>query len=236
MAGALISAWSFSTWSTFQKCKHRVYLDKVAKAPQPPIINTEDKEHPLLRGNRIHEAAELYVTSSVELISELKKFEKELNHLKHLFNLNKVEVEQPWAFTSEWKITNWSSIDAWVRAKLDAFIRHSDSACVVVDYKSGKSWGNEVTHNLQGQIYAIMALLRYPEIEEVTVEFWYVDQNEITTKHYTRNQVMKFLNTWTQRGNAIVSEVEFKPNPSNAACKYCPFGSNVGSGVCEYKI
>jgi hypothetical protein len=236
MPGQLIAAWSFSTWKSFQKCKHTVYLDKVAKAPKKPIESTEDREHPLLRGNRVHDAAEAYVTEEVELIPELRKFAEELEHLGILYDEGMVEVEQPWAFTSDWKTTNWSSADAWVRAKLDAFVRYlNNTHAVIVDYKTGKLWGNEVSHNLQGQIYAIMAFIKYPDLEYVTVEFWYTDQNEITTKHYTRDQALKFLKTWTQRGNAVTSEIKFLANPSNIACKWCSFGKNVGTGICEFE-
>jgi len=236
MSTSLISSWSFSTWKEFQKCKHKVYLDKVAKAPKPPIESTEDREHPLIRGTRIHDAAELYVTDNVELLSELKHFKAELDHLKDLHSLNQVEIEQPWAFNENWGVTNWSSNDAWVRAKLDALVKYNENSCVVIDYKTGKKWGNEVTHNLQGQLYAVMAFLKYPVLEYSTVEFWYTDQNEMTTKTYTRDQALRFLPTWTQRGKDVTSEVEFKANPSAIACKWCPFGSNVGTGVCEYKI
>jgi len=236
MDRSIISAWSYSTWSMFQKCNHRIYLDKVAKAPKPPIEDTEEREHPLNRGTRVHDAAELFVTDNVELIKELKDFDKELNHLKELYKLGMVEVEQPWAFTSDWGVTNWSSKDAWVRAKLDALVKYNENSCVVIDYKTGKKWGNEVSHNLQGQIYAIMTFLKYPEIEDATVEFWYTDQNDITSKAYTRTQAMKFLPAWTSRGMSVTTEAKFNPNPSAIACKWCPFGANVGSGVCEYKI
>lgn len=236
MAGHLIPSWSFSTWTTFQKCKYRVYLDKVAKADKPPIENTEEKEHPLLRGTRVHDAAELYVNSDVELIKELQKFEPEFNHLKELFTLGQVELEGDWAFTSDWKKTAWISNDAWLRGKLDAFITYNESSCVVVDYKTGKKFGNEVTHSMQGQLYALMAFMRYPQLEDAKVEFWYLDQNEISSTNYTRAKALKFLPTWTQRGNSITNETEFRPNPSNIACKWCPFGSNVGTGVCEHKL
>jgi len=236
MPQSSITSWSFSTWKEFQKCKHRTYHEKVLRSPRPPIASTEDREHPLLRGTRVHDAAEAYVTEDVELIKELLKFSEELEHLRMLYQHDMIEVEGEWAFTASWGVTNWSSNDAWIRAKLDVLVTYNITHAIVIDYKTGKLYGNEVTHNLQGQIYAIMAFLRNPKLEYVIVEFWYTDINEITSKTYTKDQALKFLATWTQRGNAITNEIEFLANPSNIACKWCPFGKHVGTSICEYKI
>ena len=238
MAGhKLIPAWSYSTWSNFQKCKYRVYLEKIEKRETPPLVVPKGKdEHPLERGTRIHEGAELFVQGEVELIPDLKHFDNELHHLRDLYNDGLVELEGDWAFTEDWKITAWMSKDVWVRAKLDALIKTKDNQAVAIDYKTGRMWGNEVAHATQGQLYQLMTFLRFPEVEHVTVEFWYTDQNDITRNKFTRPKGLKFLNAWNQRGHAVTNEVEFKANPSDAACKWCPFGSNVGTGSCEYKI
>jgi hypothetical protein len=235
VVGHLIPAWSYSTWSAFQKCKYKVYLEKVEKREQLVREVGGAKEHPLDRGTRVHDAAEIFVKGEVEMIQELKGFAPEFLHLRDLYDAGLVELEGDWAFKSDWKPTAWMSKDAWLRAKLDALVIYGTEA-VAIDYKTGKSWGNEVAHATQGQLYQLLTFLKHPELTSVSVEFWYTDQNEITKSHFTREKGMRFFNTWQQRGDSVTKETEFRANPSDHACKWCPFGRNVGTGSCEYKI
>ena len=52
MDGYLIPAWSFSTWSMFTKCKHRIYLDKVVKAEIEKILLEKADENYFRRAKK----------------------------------------------------------------------------------------------------------------------------------------------------------------------------------------
>lgn len=231
-----ITTWSFSRLQDFESCKFKAYLKYVEKSPEPPKEVPEGKsEHPLDRGNRVHLAAETYVKENIELIPELRHFEEDLKALKKLYADKKVSIEEEWAMTKEWTPTAWSGEDTWLRLKLDAFVRLDDEHAVVIDHKTGKKFGNEVKHAEQGQLYQLVSFLKYPELREITVEFWYLDVNDITKVTYSRDAGMRVLERFTERGKAITECVEFKPNPNIFSCKYCPYGKR-GTGACPSAV
>ena len=126
----------------------------------------------------------------------------------------------------------WGDKDAWARIKLDAFVRLSKTHAVVIDYKTGKKFGNEIKHAEQTQLYQLAAFLRYPELETIDVELWYTDQDDLTHMKYTRSQGMRFFQNFNQRGIAMTSAEEFPPSPNVFACKWCPYGPR-GTGDCD---
>lgn len=118
----------------------------------------------------------------------------------------------------------------WHRSKLDAIVLVSEYEAVIIDYKTGKKFGNEVKHGEQLQLYALDAIMRYPKLETVTVELWYPDVNELTTVTYTRDQVLRFRKSFQRRGEDITSCTEWPANPNIFVCRYCDYGS---TGDCK---
>lgn len=231
-----ISTWSFSRLQDFEQCKFRAFLKYVEKSPEPEKTIPEGKtEHPLDRGNRVHLAAETYVKEDIELIPELRYFEEDLNALKKLYNDGFVSVEEEWATDKEWKPAAWSSDTTWLRLKLDAFVKLSDYKAVVIDHKTGKKFGNEVKHAEQGQLYQLVSFLKYPDLEEITVEFWYLDINDISKITYTRDTGLRLLEKFDKRGRAVTECTDFTANPNIFTCKYCPFGKR-GTGACKAAV
>lgn len=127
------------------------------------------------------------------------------------------------------KIFIWEP--AWMRLKLDALVFESPEKAIAIDYKTGKKFGNEIKHGEQLQLYQLVTFLRYPKLEEVTTELWYLDVDEITPAKFTRSQGLRFQKSWDKRGNALTSAVEFPPNPNVHSCKWCMYGP-WGSGDC----
>jgi hypothetical protein len=85
------------------------------------------------------------------------------------------------------------------------------------------------------QLYVINALLRYPHLEEVTAELWYLDQNAVTSLTYTRDQGLRFRKNWDQRGHRITSCTDFPPNGNIHSCRWCFYGNRPdgqGTGHC----
>ena len=105
----------------------------------------------------------------------------------------------------------------------DATIFHTKNAATVIDYKTGRKFGNEVKHAQQAQLYQLGAFLRYPDLEEITTEIWYLDQDELSSMTFTRNQGMRFFKYWHGRMEAMYNEKEFKPTPNANSCKWCPY-------------
>jgi RecB family exonuclease len=218
----------------FEQCRYRAKLKYIDRVPEPKRPLPPGKsEHANDRGTRIHECAELFVKGGVELIEELHPFKDRLTELRTQFSEGKVELEGEWAFDNEWTPTAWASQTAWCRMKLDVLVNEGDYA-KVIDYKTGRKHGNEVKHAEQGQLYQLATFCRYPDVEVVDVEFWYIDQgpDQDMSMSYTREQGTRYIDKYHKRGVAVTSAVEFPPNPNAYSCKWCPY---LG-GACEFGV
>lgn len=233
MTPAKMKTVSFSRLTDFEKCKYLAKLKYVDRIPEPERPLPPGKtEHANDRGTRIHEGAELYVKGGVELLPELAQFKDDFEELRRLHGEGAVTLEGEWAVNRDWTPVAWNSNDAWCRMKLDAFVQTSPTTARVIDYKTGKRFGNEVKHTEQGQIYQLATFLRFPELEALTVEFWYVDLGERDVKNYTRQQGVGYYDKYHARFSAVTECVDFPPNPNAFSCKWCPYRGN----ACEYGV
>jgi RecB family exonuclease len=229
----MIKTVSFSRLQDFEKCKYLAKLKYVDRIPEPERpLPTGKTEHANDRGTRVHEAAELFIRGGVELIKELDGFRPDYEELRTMFAAGAVTLEGEWAVDRNWTPVAWNSSDAWCRMKLDAFAQTSPTTARVIDYKTGKRYGNEVKHTEQGQVYQLATFLRFPELEAITVEFWYVDIGEKDIKHYTRAQGAAYFDKYNNRFAAVTGCAEFPPNPNAFSCKWCPYKGN----ACEYGV
>lgn len=219
-----IPTWSFSRIQDFEQCKRRAKLKYLDKIPEPERPLPPGKtEHANDRGTRIHDAGERFARGGIELIPELQKFKPEFERLKALYATGNVSLEGEWAMDRSWEPVAWASSDAWLRLKLDALVFLSPTEAVAIDYKTGKRYGNEVKHNEQLQLYQLVTFLRYPKLETIHVELWYLDVDELVTVTYTRNQGLRFRRSFENRGNAMTTCTEFPPNPNIFSCRWCPY-------------
>jgi PD-(D/E)XK nuclease superfamily len=118
--------------------------------------------------------------------------------------------------------------------KLDAYVQVSKTHGRVIDYKSGKVFGNEVKHTEQGQLYQLATFLKFPDLETLDVEFWYIDHGpeyDMITS-YTREQGTLYFDKYHNRGAAMTDCTDFKPNPNVYSCRWCPYNQN----ACKFGI
>jgi len=225
-----VASWSFSSLTNFEKCPYSVYLRSVKKCETPSNIYSE-------RGVTVHSGAEDYVQgATTELIPELMSFKEEFEALRREYCKGNVTVEEEWAFDQDWNKTEWKT--GWLRMKLDAFFRPTQHYAVVIDYKTGKRFGNEIKHTEQGQLYSVAAFERFPELQRIRTEFWYVDKDDMAPLEYTRKQAYALGPQWHKRGLALTDTKIFVPKPNIFSCKYCPYRSVEleGTGACEHSV
>jgi hypothetical protein len=232
-----ISSWSFSRLTEdYEVCPLKAKFLYVDKKPRPEAT----KGDALLRGSRIHEGAEQYVMGQRDdLIPELAKVKPVIDTYRAAYPLGNIEVEQDWAFNRDWQQTSWFDKDTWFRLKLDVFVNNHDGTAEVLDWKSGKKFGKEVAHSQQGTLYGISAMLRYPEINQVSIKFSYVDQPRTadTSKTFSRETLMRLLPSWNSRAKAMTEATTFPAKPSKISCRYCPFSpNNNGDSSCPYGV
>lgn len=222
-----VPTWSFSALKRFEACAHAVYLSRVEKI--------KEKDGPAAeRGSMIHQQAEDFVQGKVdELPPLLKKVEKRAVELRDRFTAGKshMTIEENWGFTTAWKPTGWTDPDTWCRQKLDVFYKDSNTSAVILDWKSGKKFGNELKHGEQGLHYAIGAFMRFPELDIIQTEFAYTDHGEYLKKMFTRDRAMLHLPKIHERAIFMTTTTSFPPKPSKQNCKYCSYRE---SGDCDY--
>lgn len=196
-------------------------------------------EEARLRGIRIHEEFQKYVEGTTDdLDVNLHKIKRFVDPLRERYREGDAWCEMPLHFDSEWKLVetgDWAN--TWTSMVLDFFaIDDGGRTAHVVDLKTGKKYGNEVKHKLQLQYYAVGVMQLYPDLFAVTGRCLYADQpNEKPLEAtFTRQQLPMMLAQWNDRGNGILKETLFKPNPTVATCRYCPYGSMHGNSQCSY--
>jgi hypothetical protein len=231
LPAAPLKSWSFSSLMDFERCKYYTFLKRVQKIPEPERPLPPGKmEHANDRGSRIHDSAEMFVRGKKPFNPELRAFETEFHAMQGMFKQGMVSLEGEWGMDENWEPADWNN--AWLRLKLDALVFKSETEAVIIDYKTGRKFGNEVKHGEQVQLYQLVTFLRYPKLETAHVELWYLDQDEITSMTFHRHQGLRFRQKWDARATKMVSAVDFPPNPNMFNCKYCMYGPK-GAGICE---
>lgn len=219
-------SWSYSKLIDFEQCKFRYKLKHVDRVP-------EEKSPAADRGTALHTAAENFVLGTTpSLAPELMKFSEDFIALRAQCKKGLVSNEGEWGFDKDWQPTAYKT--AWLRMKADSVKfdkKVNPTEAIVIDYKSGKKFGNEVKHGEQTQLYSLATVIRNPTVKVVTAELWYLDKDELTTVTYTRERALALLKPFDKRAARIdrahISGI-FEPNPNTFTCQWCPYGPNKG--------
>ena len=121
----------------------------------------------------------------------------------------------------------------WLRLKLDAMVMHDETTATVIDYKTGRKFGNEVKHGEQLQLYQLATFMRYPKLQTVYAELWYLDQNEITSQRFSRTMGLRYRDKFTKRGDALTACEDFPAAANIHACRWCQYGPWNGGQCAE---
>jgi len=221
----MFTAWSFSRWkdhsSPTDGCPYRArlkHLDKVAEGPKGPA---------LIRGEQIHKLAEEYVKGTIEVIpTELALFKKEFATLRK----KKATPEGKWAVDAAWGPVDFFDWEhAWLRVVLDAHFKPTKATALVIDYKTGKIYGDNKD---QMELYAIAGFAHYPEVDVVNTELWYLDQGEIKKETFSRGNVKTLKKKWLQKIIPLMTDRKFIPRPGDY-CSRCAYSARK-NGPCKY--
>lgn len=212
--------WGWSKLDTYRKCKAEFAYQYIKKLPKPG-------NDAMARGNTMHEDIEAYMRG---WISELKgpaaEWQRRFDELKTM----PFTAEQALGLNKQWQVLpDWFHADTWLRAKMDAKVKTSPTSLSVIDWKSGKY---RVPSDDQIELYAIVGSAIHPEVEEVTAEFWFIDQDDIYSRLYKRDELMKLRTKFEKEASHIYSTQLWIEEPSRS-CKYCDFSVSKG-GPCKY--
>lgn len=236
-----IKFWSFSSAQNYDKCPKILEHRYVLKTPKDERDNSAAE-----RGTAMHKEFERYLEASTKPPRTVGggdpavygdpvdpaqfKFEGQIAEIRELCQLHPFTQEEMLYFNDKWEpVSDFK--DAWLLMAMDVFISVSDDECTIVDWKTGKKDGNEVKHMHQGQLYALGAWKRNPNLKKFTVIFVYVDQGTKTVATWKQGHLERSFKTWDAKGKAITSATIFKPIPNKWSCKYCDYANS-----CEFAI
>lgn len=252
-------SWSPSTLKAYEECPQRTRYEKVeklcpacfkgalewhhgiqacsvCKALPPP-----EGEH-LAKGNRIHEAAEMYIRgqggAKVPPGLTNPKVAKLVKVLRQGYKDRQVRVELDLAFTSSWKPTEWRAKDAWVRMKMDVIHLLGEGVVRVIDWKTGRFKPADYDDALN--IYAVGALtaglgtraearLVFTEGGEFVPE---KPPKKGDAGWLEEGDLVKAQKEWARRALPMLNDTMYPPRPG-IYCRYCLFSRNKG-GPCEF--
>ena len=222
-----IDAWSYSRLSTYERCALLAKFLYIMKLPQ-------DTSPAMERGSRIHGQAEGYVKGELMKLPDTKVWLPWIEDMAALKAAGYV-AEKNIAFDSDWQPCEYHGPQTWLRLRVDVTGIANDGVPEVIDYKTGRPYPD---HEGQAELYGIAGYLtaaRSPK--KVRTSFWYLDVPDIVEYEYPAEEIVEnLMPKWEVRSNVMLTDTEFKPNPSKASCgKYggCDFAADKGE-QCPY--
>lgn len=197
-------SWSYSQLSGYEKCAHAHMYRKVIKMPEPIGYH-------VAKGNDAHLLAENYLLGKYDVLPPvLGKFRKEFAKLLEL----KAIPEEAYVLSKDWQLIpdGWADKNAWLRLKLDARVDN-----YIVDFKTGKVYDDHIN---QGRLYANVHMILNPDVNEVDVEFWYLNNGQVVDYTFNRENLAKDIANWERRANIMHNDTTYNPTP-HEYCKYC---------------
>lgn len=206
--------WSLSRLKDYEKCPRLYFYRKRPREyPEPP-------SRALDRGNQIHGLLEAAVRDAAPLegaLSAIKPYVDELRAAKSIV------VEQMWGYGADWKVRD----DApWLRMKLDVYTQSTPKRGKVVDWKTGRIYGD---HGDGMRLYAVGAMERFG-VTTVDVELVYLDQRQIIGECIKAKEIPAIRADFDARVKVVVEDTRFDPTPGSH-CGYCAFSEAKG-GPC----
>lgn len=201
-----VKAWSLSALQVYEQCPARYKAERINK------IGDKLPSPAMERGIAIHAKGEQYLRGNIPNVpKEFEPFSKEMKNLRKL----KASPEKKMAVTKAWKPTEFFADDAWLRLVVDAEVE-LPSGLLLIDFKTGRIYPDK--HNDQSHLYSTCYL---GECENITTEFWYLDQDDIRSASHNSSCVREYRQYWEGRVAPLFAETKWPTSPSTMGCRYC---------------
>lgn len=201
--------WSYTRWGNYKQCPTVYFHAAVLKIKIP-------KNKAMERGTDIHKKAEHFLKGNIRGIpDELRKFATEFRGLKRVGANPEaaVAVRDDWSQTH---VKDWAGV--WLRVVADADVVENVVA-TTIDFKTGRQYPG---HKDQGHLLATAKMAVYPHVEQVDVEFWYLDSGEVVPWSYKRKDFARMRRAWESRATKMLTDRTFKPTPGKH-CDRCQY-------------
>jgi hypothetical protein len=211
-------AWSFSRLDAFETCPRKYWHQSVEKDIK------EEKNEQQIHGEEAHLAFKMYFKIGQALPLHLRQYEQ---YLKPIAAAPGDKIcEQQIALNSSFQQVEWFAKDAYLRVISD-LTQHNGKQAVIWDWKFGRP--HEKFDQLK--LTAAVTFLLGPEIERITMAYFWAKTKTVSTHVMTRDQTPTFwaeIQPRVQKYQDAHAAKDFPPKP-NWLCKgYCPVTS------CQY--
>ena len=213
-----MTAWSYSSLSTFKQCPKKYYHLRVAK-------DVKDTGSFAMRyGNEVHKAAEVYIKDGEDIPKKFDFITDTLNALKKIPGEKHCELRFGVSYDGE-EYTPCTFFDrkkeVWWRGIADLVIVHEDRA-FLVDYKTGKNAKYADTAQLDA--LAAATFLHFPEVNTIKSALAYVVSNEFIRKEHHRELIKSYFATFQPDLDRLAGaeESDVWNAVSGPLCAYCP--------------
>ena len=217
---------SFSRNSLYKKCP--------ASYEWQYVLGHKEEFNPgpaALRGTRIHDSIEQGF-----LLQSIEPFDPEIPEKVSLWLQEplqdsiagkcKAYPEMQFCLNAEWESVEFDAEDGYIRGFMDNVFVYEDRVHVH-EYKTGRKYDE---HAHQKQLYAMVCLLLYPDINEVTVEGIYIDGKQREATIYSRAHLTSMKYTWKREIDRMF--IPMYPARPGIQCRWCPKSSGKG-GSCS---
>ena len=207
--------WSYSSLATYEECPAKWKYSYVDKLPSPPSATME-------RGTLLHSQCETVINDhTAPMPNELLAIERIIKRLR----ANDAVSEKAWRLNSNWAIVESQS---WLIGIVDVhFFR--DGFLHIYDFKSGKPYAN---HKKQLELYALIGLSVFPEINEVKCGAIYIDSGKLGyLKSVTRNDAKELIPQWSERASKLFADLTLIAK-RGSGCYWCCYKDSLG-GPCS---
>lgn len=226
--------WSHSQLALWRKCPFAARLRYIDHEPGPPPKPGDDDRRE--RGKRLHKNAEDYVTlKASNLFEELEPFSGLLGEARGLVEdkIGRVECEKVTYFDQYWRPT--TADGKWLIVVPDLKVVVPGVINMTVDYKSGKKFGNEVSHYAQVELYTIASWKVDPDHEEYVGEVWYLDQKDVVPHAFHPKQLERSFVRLDSEVARMMEDKIMAPRPNKVTCKWCDYSPR-GTGICPVGV
>jgi hypothetical protein len=214
-----MTAWSYSSLSTFKQCPKKYYHLKVAK----DVKDTGSSA--MYYGNQVHKAAEDYIKDGVPIPTKFKFLQRPLDVLNKIDGDKHCEIRMGVTKQdNEYTPTGFFGKDVWWRGIADLLIVNGKKA-YLIDYKTGKNAAYADTKQLD--LLAGATFTHFPEVETVKSALLYVVSNDFIRKKHTADLRKSYLSVFDEELDRL--EVALEEDVWNAVesglCGFCPVTS-----------
>jgi hypothetical protein len=220
--------WSHSTLSSFDTCPRKFWAERIAKTAIQEI-------HPKTEwGTKVHQALEDHGKSKKPMPSNMVQYKPYAEKIAALAaTAEEAHYEFKMGMTREYKPCDFDSSIAWGRAIADVLlVYHTKQTIIVIDTKTGKYRGRTD----QPIINAVMAMVKYPNIEVVKTLFAYTNEDIMDTDTFYRSSVAQEFSRVQDKTVDFINAVKFQNFPARRSglCRQycgdrsCPFNGSYG--------